>query len=402
MSSLITERLLKWQKNQPCGPWRLKVFPTYRCNLDCGICIRNWHPAPDILFDELSDERWLQVVEEAAAMNVRELIIGGGGEPMIREELIRNMCMKAKEYGMEGFLQTNGTRMHPETIETLVSIGWDHITISVDGPNPSINDVIRQKGVFEKTKRTLQHLRDAKVKHKSQLPRLSIHTIVTAQNYDKLSSMVDFCLENNVSLFSASPLLENGMETTDYVLSDEQRLALPGHLSATIKKADQMGLAHSLNALLPQDDAAHAAIAGHAESSCLPPDHIAHVQCLQPWTELTIVSSGHVSPCCFFWEEQAATLRTHSLEEVWTSAYMNDLRHKMRAGRPLKYCVDCYYPSTQEHCALQFSVQETAKSRMNRKSLPVRIVNSLRKYGLRGSVKRFQQWKTIRRTLKNP
>ena len=125
---VISERLLQWQRQEPQGPWRLLVLPTYRCNVDCGICIRKWYPTPKFLFDELSDERWLRLVDEAADLQVRSLVIGGGGEPM--PDTLVTAMRQGKATGMEGRLQTNGTRLSPESIEALVTSGWDCVSIS--------------------------------------------------------------------------------------------------------------------------------------------------------------------------------------------------------------------------------------------------------------------------------
>ncbi|HOH29577.1 MAG TPA: radical SAM protein, partial [Candidatus Hydrogenedentes bacterium] len=146
---LISNRLVQWQHQRPQGPWRLLALPTYRCNVKCGICVRNWYPMPDFLFEELPDERWLRLVDEAGGLGVHSFVIGGGGEPMLRGKLVTEMCVKAKAWGMEGRLQTNGTRMPPETIEALIKAGWDCLSISLDGPDAAVNDAVRFEGAFD-------------------------------------------------------------------------------------------------------------------------------------------------------------------------------------------------------------------------------------------------------------
>jgi MoaA/NifB/PqqE/SkfB family radical SAM enzyme len=399
MLPVIASRLLKWEEKQQYGPWRLKVFPTYRCNLDCGICVRNWHPTDEALLDELTDERWLRLVDEAAELGARVLIIGGGGEPMVRENLIRDMCVRAKKHGMEGFLQTNGVRMSLETIQTLISIGWDQITISVDGPDSETNDIIRCKGAFEKTCTLLHKLLDEKHKRKTSFPRISIHTIITAQNYDRLDLMVPFCQQNFVDLLSISPLLEEGMGTTQYVLSDVQRTELPGILERTANLAHKRNLPCTINAMNITANKPPNDILGPGPLSCLPDGHIARAKCLQPWTEITIVSSGHVSPCCFFWEHDADTIRVKTLREVWTGAYFSQLRQKMYDTLHLPYCRQCYYPFTPEHSELLECVQHTALSHALKKSIPKRVFASVKKYGLWGTLRRFHEWWMIRSAM---
>ncbi len=404
MLPVITSRLLRWQDGQTAGPWRLKVFPTYRCNLDCGICVRNWHRTHPILLDELPDERWLRLVDEAAAMGVRALIIGGGGEPMLRSRLVRKMCVKAKEYGISGSLQTNGTNLSGETIETFITTGWDYVTISIDAPGADINDAIRNKGVFARTDEALRALHEMKQRHGSVLPNVAIHMTITSLNYNCIEDMVDFCTARGVNMLSASPLLEVGMEDSGYVLNAEQRAALPGQLKKAIEKADARGLPHTLNSLLMIENA-HCANPTDTQGSSFPKGHLAGALCLEPWTALTITSSGHAGPCCFFWEEHADSIRDKTLQEVWTGPYLSQFRQHMRDGRPHPICLNCYYPDTQEHRELMDCLRQTAAVRPrifpDWRALPGKAWNSVRRYGLHGSWRRFREWRAIRRALKD-
>lgn len=396
---VISERLLQWQRQEPQGPWRLLVLPTYRCNVDCGICIRKWYPMPKFLFDELSDERWLHLVDEAADLQVRSLVIGGGGEPMLRDTLVTAMCVKAKQRGMEGRLQTNGTRLSPESIEALVTSGWDCVSISLDGPEESVNDKVRFEGAFARIVESLHALRESKERHGSALPTVSIHMTITAQNHDRLEDMVTLCLENGVNMLAASPLIERGMEGTGFLLNEEQRAAFPGYVQNAIKKADAAGLPHTLHNLLmlvetqeTERPVASAPLTG-------PTEHLARAHCLEPWTGLSIVSSGQVSPCCYFWDEHADSIRDMSLQEAWMGPYMTGFRQSMLEGRLRGECVHCLFPHGEEHVALKQAVQSAAVV-SGRGGLVKKATTSLKKYGIRGSFRRFREWRVIRRALR--
>lgn len=396
---VLSNRLLQWEREQTRDPWRLLVLPTYRCNVDCGICIRNWYPTPKFLFDELPDERWLRLVDEAADMEIRSLVIGGGGEPMLRDKLVTAMCVKAKERGMEGRLQTNGTRLSPESIEALVTSGWDCVSISLDGPDEAVNDTVRFKGAFSRIVKSLHALREMKERHGSALPTVSIHMTITAQNHDRLSDMVDFCLANGVDMLAASPLIERGMTGTTYLLNDEQRAALPGYVKSAIRKADAAGLPHTLNNLLMLLDTADMGRTGRGPARGGSAEKLAGAHCLEPWAGLSIVSSGHVSPCCFFWDEAADSIRDKSLQEAWLGPYLTQFRKHMLEGRLRGECVHCPFPHSEEHVALKQAL-EIISDTPGGMGLLKRAASSLRKYGIRGSYRRFKEWRTIRRALR--
>lgn len=392
---LISNRLEQWQHQRPQGPWRLLALPTYRCNVKCGICVRNWYPMPDFLFDEMPDERWLRLVDEAGDLGVRSFVIGGGGEPMLRGNLVTEMCVKAKARGMEGRLQTNGTRMPEESMKALIKAGWDCLSISLDGPDAAVNDAIRFEGAFNKISTTLHALRDMKKHYRSVLPTVSIHMTVTAQNHNRLEDMVAFCLDNGVDMLAASPLIENGMEDTGYPLNRDERAALPSYIRSAVKKADAAGLPHTLlNLLMLVEEAESDTVTG--KPACPEPTNmLAGTHCLEPWTGVSIVSSGHISPCCFFWDEKAESIRDMTLAEAWNGSYMAVFRERMLQGRLRGECIHCPFPHSEDHVALKEALQKTMNAGYPA-GLPQRIFNSLRNHGIRGSYRRFKEWRVIR------
>ena len=175
-------RLMRWRKGETPGPWQIVVFPTNRCNLKCSICWQRWVEEKWGKVDhsrELSDERLLRLVDEAAAMDVREWSIGGGGDPMVRGDLIMRMCTRIRELNMNGGIFTNGTLLTRAHLEHLVDIGWDRLDFSLDGPTAEINDAIRSKGSFERVAASmglLDEIRNAKGK---TLPIIDVHVVLT-------------------------------------------------------------------------------------------------------------------------------------------------------------------------------------------------------------------------------
>ncbi len=407
MQPVMAHRLVRWQNGASPPPWELMICPTHRCNLKCGICARSWeeHSHP-LLFDEVPDERWLPLVDEAAALGVRYFSIGGGGEPTLRRELVIKICARAKSLGMEGHLQTNGTLLREEDINTLVALGWDHVTISLDGPTPSINDAIRYKGAFSESVKRIEMLRAAKKRQKASRPDIQVHMVLTALNCEHLSAMVAFCLELGVEALFVSPLIEYSPDMKAFVLSPQQRGELPGYVEKAIARADAAGLPHNLENLLPTPNADTDTFTGDTSlSSQWPAGHIAGVRCLEPWRGLVVSSGGHALPCCHFWEEKADSIRSNSLSDVWLGPYMSEFRQKMRNGPLPEPCRTCGFPDSLTHRKLRERVREAALSSGNVpgpwRGFVAKAWNSVRTHGLAGSVQRYRQWRAIRRALRN-
>lgn len=404
---LMARRLVQWQNGLCPPPWELMICPTHRCNLKCGICARSWeerlHPT---LLDEVPDDRWLQLVDEAAASGVRYLSIGGGGEPTLRRELIMKICAKTKGHGLEGHLQTNGTLLCADDVDALIALGWDHVTISLDGPTASVNDAVRFKNAFNESVKRIDMLYAAKKRKRASAPDIQVHMVLTALNCDQLSAMADFCAEHGVESLFVSPLLEYSSDMKSFILSPQQRAELPGHVQRAIAKANALGLVHNFENLLSASELQPSAVIGNDEiAGQWPVGHIAGVRCLEPWRGLVVSSSGHALPCCYFWEEKADSIRNKSLPEVWLGSYMTAFREKMRSGTLPEPCRSCGFPDSLTHRKLKACVQQAASSpggmSPGRRSLVAKAWNSLRNHGLRGSVQRYRQWRAIRRALRN-
>ena len=66
--------------------------------------------------------------------------------------------------------------------------------------------------------------------------------------------------------------------------------------------------------------------------------------CAIPWTHLNIIPRGKVYPCCMTTDFTgfAGDLNTQTIEEVWNSDYMKDIRVKMINGEEPSMCSRCF------------------------------------------------------------
>ncbi len=404
MQPVMARRILKWQENQPSPPWELMVCPTHRCNLRCGICARSWEgPTAEPLLDELPEERWLYLVEEAAAMDVRYLNIGGGGEPTLRRELVSRMCAKAKASGMEVHMQTNGTTLTKDDLDRLIALRLDYITVSIDGPTAEINDAIRFKNAFAGTVKRIEWLNTLKKRHRSPVPHLQVNMVVTALNYTVLDAMVEFCVGHGVEYLSAKTLLEYSPDMKAYILSADQQSALPGKVEKALVKALAVGLSNNLDSLLSppgERKGMGASEAGTVMDEM--PVPFTQVRCLEPWRGMVVSASGHVAPCCFFWDGEADSICDKSLKEVWFGPYLTFFRRQLQRGELPEPCKTCGFPDSREHRQLAQCLEDAGDMGCPAETgLLGKGWNSLRRHGILTSLRRFREWRAIRRALRN-
>lgn len=406
MQPVMARRIVNWGLGQPSPPWELMVCPTHRCNLRCGICARSWEDTiSGELFEELPEQRWMGLVDEAEKIGVKYLNIGGGGEPTLRRELVLNMCAKGKAAGMEVHLQTNGTTLTREDLLRLIELHVDYVTVSLDGPTAEINDAIRFKNAYAEAVKRIQWLVALKKERHSTLPRLQINMVVTALNFQVLDGMVDFCVNNGVEYLSAKALLEYSPDMTSYILSAEQEALLPSYVEKAAVQARAAGLVHNLETLVPEKrgKCVPQSVPGKKEHGRV--GTIVESWCLEPWRGLVVSSSGHVAPCCFFWDGTADSIRRKSLAEVWYGPYMKAFRERMQRGDPPDVCRKCGFPGSEVHRQLVECVLQTTRGESVSGSGVVgfikKVCGSLQRNGLRVSLKRFKQWRAIQRSLRN-
>ncbi len=380
------------------------MFPTYRCNLKCGYCTKALVEDPPELLNELSDARLLDLVDEGAAMGVEDWFIGGGGEPMLRRDLVMAMIEKIRALGMNGTLQTNGTRFRTEDLERIVESGWGHLSVSLDGATAEVNDTVRFKRTFDRIVGSLQELNRIKIQHSVAHPKVRIVCVITAQNYQQLAEMVELCHSAGSDDLRLVELYVNHDGMDSYVLDDAQRAAMAAALEAVEPRAEELGVRTNIGGIvntLTQKEA-------HRQRSISLPtatlDSIGDSMCFEPFLSLSIVSSGVVSPCCVFWEGNGENIKDCSLSDVWYGPYMEKLRKDILLGVPPTPCVECHFDMIRhtELVRQEVSVIEGLGRRYSAAPyhLLAKAASSVRRNGVGNSLKRGAEWLKIRASLK--
>ena len=167
-------------------PEEMWLHLTNRCNLTCAHCLVDSSPKG---IEGLPTERWLQIVNEAKQMGVRQFYITGG-EPFIRRDLIeivRAICTDS-----ELVILTNAMFFRGDTLPNLkdAANGNVSIQVSIDGPDRETHHAIRQSG-FERTVEGIGALLDAGFEP-------TVSTVVTRSNIDTLPRFPEFLDELGV------------------------------------------------------------------------------------------------------------------------------------------------------------------------------------------------------------
>jgi len=288
--------------------------------------------------NELSDARLLELVDEAAALGCRDWIIQGGGEPLVRAPLVMRMCERIRRCGMNGRLVTNATLLEPSHIRTLIEIGWDNLTVSIDGPTAEVHDAIRGNGTFERATSAAYRCADMRREMNSAWPRIQISATLMRQNYDALPDLVG--LAHGLGCDSILADLTCLSFGRDNLVTLEQRKELP----VLVEQARQQGTALGI-----ETDFEHLTISPWAptflrepwRASEPPPRMFEHAWCYAPWYAMSVFANGGIAPCTMDWNRAAPNLANATLREIWEGPYFNRARDRMFIEQSLDCCDKC-------------------------------------------------------------
>ncbi|TGE32917.1 radical SAM protein [Desulfosporosinus sp. Sb-LF] len=308
---------------------RLYLELTNRCNLSCEMCYRqNWQePLGDMSSDVLSS-----IAGEVTAFpDLKEIILGGIGEPTIADNFRQAVELFAPKY--EVTVTTNGTTLNDQMIEFLISRGVARIALSVDSTDVLAFDAIRHQnvqGILESTR----HIADLQVMGKPEI----------IWEFVAMKSTLPFLRE---TVRQAAKLGVNRIFVT-HVLPMRQEMITETLYYPTLfpetdrifREAFLMGLAKGIDVVLPQSKL-------RTERYC---KFVETQSAVVRW-------DGQVSPCYRFLHSYPeyvfgrykqieahsfGSLRERSLLEIWTSTEFMSYRYNVTTGG-YPSCTDCEF-----------------------------------------------------------
>jgi MoaA/NifB/PqqE/SkfB family radical SAM enzyme len=270
------------------SPLTIKISPTMRCNLKCVGCFAGNYPVEE----DLPFETMRSLLRQAAAMGVRAIGIIGG-EPF----LVRGIFDLFEECPDVGFyVATNGTQTDRRVVEALRELPNVIVVFSVDGFEET-NDRFRGSGVFQKIADSMTMMREAGL-------AFGFSTVVNKGNRREVISeaYLDFMIGQGCLFGSFLPYIPVGSMPQYDLVCDE------AEVKDYYRRLDAIGTDRAL--LIIKE--------GYSDGTFL------NAGCDAAHT-LHLTARGEAEPCNgieFFTKD----IHTSSLEEIFTSAYFQDIR----------------------------------------------------------------------------
>lgn len=152
---------------------------TYRCPLQCPYCS---NPVDIARYEqELDTDEWIRVLREAREMGAMQLGLSGG-EPLVRKDL-EAIVTEARGLGYYSNLITSGVGMDADRVARLREAGLDHIQISFQASDETLNDFIGGTKSF-------QHKVDMARAVKAQGYPMVLNIVLHRRNIDQIDDII--------------------------------------------------------------------------------------------------------------------------------------------------------------------------------------------------------------------
>lgn len=166
------------------GPRWLLAELTYACPLQCPYCSNPVDYAERKA--ELSTNQWLDVLRQARLLGAVQLGFSGG-EPLARHDL-EILIGEARKLGYYTNLITSGVGMNAERVRRLREVGLDHIQLSFQADERTVNDFMAGTATFE---HKLAMAREVKANGFPMVLCFVLHR----QNIDRVEEMLALAVE---------------------------------------------------------------------------------------------------------------------------------------------------------------------------------------------------------------
>ena len=342
----IIKRIKAWEAGQASGPVTIQLNPTDRCNLKCMFCWQRDESRVNYE-NEMTEDRYLTLINDAHSLGVKKITITGGGEPFCRTVTCLKTMMKIKAHEIEGSLITNGTMFTEKNVKDIIHMGWDEVIISLDSSKREMHDYLRQSiGAYNKTIHAIKLFNQYKKIYDTTLPKICIHYVLCNKNYQDIPELIELAHDTGIQNIFLEPIVSVTV-TTNIVeslkLNKQQQDELPGYIKKALKLCNKYHIENNLESLQPhligKVNKMRDVIMKPGNPSKNSPE-LFSAPCYEPWYNMIIRPNGRVGPCCMF-DFSGEYCHNKSLSEIWYGDYFTKVRASLLRKELPSYCSNC-------------------------------------------------------------
>ena len=281
----------------------------YACDLDCHHCYLDEKKRPQV-----STEKLIAVMEEAAEMGAIRLLISGG-EIFLRKDLF-TLLEAARRLRFHIRLKTHGGNLTADHAQRLKSLGVALVDFSVYALDEEIHDTFTKKsGSLARTLQGIDHLVNAGVE-------VAVKCSVTTYNADHYRQLYEYFTERHIEVTFNSKIRgtnSNSLSTYPLNLSQEDKVRVE------VFRLDKAG-GPAPHGIAPAPEKSHFCSAGR--------------------TMAYVAPDLQVYPCVSY-PMPVGDLKTQSLATIWAEDNALDTV-RSHTRRDTGICATC---AARNHCS---------------------------------------------------
>ncbi len=333
-----SKRILLWFKGKKLPPQMVQIYPTNACNLKCIFCVQTLGIYD--LNDVVPKKRWFQIVNEICEMGTREILISGGGEPLLTPQITLGIMRISKRYNLKGRIITNGTLWSKKLIKETIRLSWDHVIFSLDAPDSKTHDYLRgANGTFEKVIKNIKLFNEIKSKLNLEFPTLEITCVLNIYNFKKIPKLIRLAHLLKIKSVNVEPICVNNPTAEKIKLNKYQREIF---LRSILPKAEKLAKKYKIFTNFEKlKEIKIIESAGKLRNKILN-FHVNNpltLPCYEPWLWPKIEANGEVWPCSSVSLKE--NIKEKSFKKIWFGEKFNKFRRNIMEMRLPKECDNC-------------------------------------------------------------
>lgn len=304
---------------------------TLRCDLACRHCgSRAGRERPD----ELTTAEALDLVQQLAALGIREVTLIGG-EAYLRPDWLE-LVAAIRSAGMACTMTTGGRGLTAERARAAAAAGIRSVSVSVDGGEAAHDSLRGVPGSYRAALAALGHLRDAGVliAANTQINRLSLPDLPALQETLLAAGIRGWQVMLTVAMGRAA-------DQPELLLQPYELLDLFPVLARLKRRATEAGAplwpGNNIGYFGPHESLLRAEFPrGHMNA------------CGAGCTTLGIEADGAIKGCPSLQTEPwtGGNIRDHSLRDIWERSAPLRARRDFTVDQLWGFCRTCYYADT--------------------------------------------------------
>lgn len=342
----ILTRIKSWLGGKPEPPFHIEIILTNKCNLSCIACLARGKAmyVPD-QEKNMSLEIYKKILSEAAELDIKEVHLSGGGEPLTHCHIFEIM-KEIKEHGMRGSMVTNGSLFDQDLIKGMVEIKWDNVLYSLDGPDAETHDTLRKEGVFDKVIDSVKKFNFYKKKHSGKYPVIEFCLVLSSYNYNKIHQYLDLASSLGVKKIFIQPIRVNNTGIGEKLkLTTIQKKEFKSLIPSLLKRSEGLGIETNLEEmdelLIKKSCEIKEVIERYSNQKEESKRGIDSLPCYSPWYFIGIRPNGDIYPCGVDADEPFGNVTSDSLKNIWYGKKFNSFRKNLLSKKIPGFCADC-------------------------------------------------------------